>query len=198
MTMKFARSSLFAAAASLGALASPAAYATTMIWTLVGTGANGSLGSNSFTDATITITASDDTSEITTPFGAQFVYAYPHGLPIPVTIAITGLSPVTDTIDPYVINAYSNYLGIGDGSNGDFFDIPISSTYDLSTSFGPVTTAFDADPETDTFTSGGEFIVNYVANASFTSAVGAAPEPASLALLGVGVIAIATVRRKRS
>jgi hypothetical protein len=198
---------VFGAATSLCS-ASPITYTMTAT-------ASGTLAGTAFTNAAITVTSVADTSQVftTPPFPPpDTVYDV---FPASSSISIAGFAPATFTDQTFwedpngsgdIIFGIAGVEGPGfafcspcDGILGfvNFFTSPSLASYDLESSFGPVslgTGAFDFEIEAfNAFqnipTSEGSLSLNVASNDTFT-AVAATPEPASFLLAGLGLLGV--------
>jgi hypothetical protein len=133
--------------------------------------ATGSLGSNSFTNALVTITVQADTSGVISCFGIALCNLGTGS----VSVAGVGTATFTNMIDAFVANsntgAVNSAAGIFHPSIGDILDTlsSVFATYSLTTSIGPVT----GSPVFNSFafpTSGGNFVLNSLNSDSTFSA----------------------------
>jgi hypothetical protein len=183
--------------------------------------ASGSLGSNSFTDALVTLKATGNTSNVTQPFPGFFEL---EGLAVSINIA--GLGTANLTSPGAVLSCRNNSClstppypdaaaGFGDPDIGyDILDIVDGAfnTYDLATSIGPITGSSLINPSFPHQTDEGEFDIDSAGaalycrvacvesnNATFTATVGpATPEPATVALVLLGLVGgLASVRLRK-
>ena len=173
--------------ASLAA-ASPITFTETVI-------ASGSLGSSSFTNSLVTLTATGDTSNV---FAKGPGWFWLEGVPISISVASLGTTAsltdvgVVGSCQPNSCPSSSSALGaFGDVTQDrDILDTLSSAfnNYSLTTSIGPVTGTNLINPSTDFNTSKGVFEITSAGNPTFTAAVGSAtPEPSAVALFGLGL-----------
>ena len=174
--------------------------------------ASGSIGSTSFTHSLFTITLTADTASIT-----QFsmscspspctVYDVPAAT---ATISVDGLT--TNITSPIGVfdNQTVDVLGLsritGGGSGGISMDLmdmpsPTFATYNLSSPLAPVGplnigTLNEFSCSAGCVTTGlGTLTLNSASQVTFTDPI-ATPEPASVLLLGAGVLAVLGIRRR--
>jgi hypothetical protein len=154
------------------------------------------LGASYLYPTSFTITVTADTAEITGGSGSFTVAAETAT----VSVAGLGSGTVTEALDVYAFNAGPS---VGLSVSGDpflYLDVlpnPVFNNYDLSTAVAPATGSFSfVNNSLALPTTAGEFSIFFQTPGSQPtfSAVfpaTAAPEPASLTLLGIGVAGIA-------
>lgn len=165
------------------------AQANPIIYTLSGT-ANGSLGANSFSAASFIITSTADTSEIANNplFGTFFV---PN---ITATVFVSGLGSATFTIPTISLDNQNNAsVGISAPNQNRAIvfasNNPLLSSYDLSTSLGPLTGIPHFNSSTGFGTTAGDFYLTSVTTVTF-QAVEVPEQPSTLALSGIASIGL--------
>jgi hypothetical protein len=163
------------------------------------TTATGTLGGTPFTDASIVITASGDTSNITNPFANLFRFTDPAAT---INISGVGLATFTDlssVVDNQICNCPSGAVIFGDVALnlGILVDHNVAfTTYDLSTSIGPITSTLAGLSLVPIPTNLGN--LSFTANNGTTQfSASAVPEPMSVGLVGLGISAALMCRRRR-
>ena len=182
--------------AILSSAVSLAAHGAPVTFTESVTG-SGSLGS-AFSNQLITISGTADTSGITTGVGLYTLF-----LPT-ATITVNGFSPVTLNGGVTVFsNTFAQVAGFE--AHSPTFDVldTVSPAFAAYMLVGAISSSGTAQflAGTAFATSGGSFVLDSVSgNSTFTAGAptsGIAPEPASIALFGTGLLAFAgTTRRK--
>jgi hypothetical protein len=184
-------------AAALIATAPGVAHADPITYTETATG-TGTLDGVAFDGALITITATGDTSAITSPASGIYINS------VTATVNVNNVTDTfTDSIIAFAVNGPKG-VGISDTTNThDILDEQSSSfaSYDLSTSIGPITGDSGGNYDDYFATSLGYFTyTNLSATSTFTAVVtpSAVPEPSSLAMCGLaGLIGSAYAWRRR-
>jgi hypothetical protein len=186
--------------ALLGLMAS-AGMADTVTYTLTAT-ATGSLDGTAFNDSLLTIIAVANTATPGSPFSS--------------TVGVDSLSDTFNLESPYVfVNSadcvgspefpgVSSCAGFGTLASGyDLLDIAnnVFATYALGTAMGPVADPTPIDSPKGIFgdDSGGDLGLSSVSDGAFTAVVNssAVPEPSSVGLLSLGLIAVGIGSRRR-
>ena len=198
--MSSVRKSILAVAMYI-AMASPS-HAAFITYNISGTG-SGTLGSTVFNGAAFTITATADTSQVTSPLANVFAVT-----DISASITIANLGPASFSSTMIVDNQSSSIAGISTTASGT---PPLAAilgvsnaafaTYDLKTSIGPLSGTPVFNSGFVYSTSQGNLTFNSITSASFQATLGTVPEPSSIALCGIAGFAglgIAGVRRLRA
>ncbi len=162
--------------------------------------ATGTLGGQSFTDQTVTLTAFGDTTTLFSTPGFAEVDA------VTSTVSINGMATASfaDALNVFVVYAFGGIFGFTDPNattSGDILDVQASPflTYDLISPIGPISGTFDDyfSLNNPTGTSAGDLIFTSVADSVVVTAA-AVPEPSSIVLSALGFLGIlCSVRRLR-
>jgi hypothetical protein len=177
------------------ALLCGAANASLIVYTEQDT-VSGSLGGVGFTNATMTLVLTGDTSNVTNPSSGLFQNAGPA------TVAISGLGSGT-FLDSIIVFAFqpNQAAGFEDITKpADILDTllaPPLGSYDLTTSIGPVLGTAAFNPSTGFATSAGTLVLTAASNPTFSAAV-AAPETSSLGLVGIGLAGVVVIARRKA
>ena len=153
--------------------------------------ASGSLNGAAFTNAMLTISATGDTSQVVTSNGFYSLTPMTNNF----TIVGVGSGSFSSAAFQLFVNQAAMAAGFGANGNSilDTFNTAFS-TYTLTTAIGPVSGSSYINPGTSFATTSGSFILSSTTgNVTFT----AVPEPASLAMLGVGLAGVSIVVRGR-
>ena len=174
-------------------------------YTFTGT-ASGTIGDTIFSDATLTVTATGDISAVT--LTSPYLLDLSGGV---ASFTISGIGSGTFTDPTYVFDNTDGVAGFGDRGASKCCDIiqtydsAIGSTafasYNLQSSIGPLGPEA-SDPSTGDWvglnTSLGSFTVSSYDSVIFQATVGAVPEPKTVPLLGIGLLAMVFITgRKR-
>jgi len=177
-------------------------YANSIIVTESAIG-SGSLGSNSFSNSLLTLTATGDTSNVVNVGG---LYVLP-GITVAIDVATLGTTAnLTDKAQVFDNQPGPIYAGIIDTTvltGGlptiilDTFNSAFSS-YALTTSIGPIQGTSGGVSGVSFNTNQGSFVLSSLSNnPTFTASVASAPEHATPVLLGLGMMALAALKRRR-
>ncbi|MGD0464619.1 MAG: hypothetical protein ABSB74_19210 [Tepidisphaeraceae bacterium] len=200
--MKF--TSVFLTVAGVALLQTSIAAAVAITYVFDGT-ASGTLGAKAFSDASMSVTAVTDTTDVPAPTGADnIIDVYPSL----VTINIGGLGSTTISNGYLFDNQALESGGFGARPGSDTIQIPDPSfgPWNMKTAFGPVFAASDRSIAdwTGMSTSKGDLAVNSYTNLTFTATLGGsgnspavpAPSAAGLSLAGLSLCLIAAYRRR--
>lgn len=174
----------------------PLLHANAVTYTFRGV-ANGSVGTQTFLDATVTVTAKSDTSNVEAGF-AQFNEI--DFIPGTATLAISGFGSGTFDDLVYIVDNYGSDVlllgGLFPSGNADIIELtdadlgsPVFSNYFLTTSLGPIGPSPDeavASWQNIPTTLGDVSLTTYGA-ISFQATVG--PEPSGQYLVVTGLFA---------
>jgi PEP-CTERM motif len=182
--------------ASVFIAASPS-FGAPITYTLETT-ASGSLGGTSFTDATVILSMTNNTTNVTNSPSGFFNNVGT------VTVSVGGGTAVTFTNSTQIFSAQSVFtVGFDDADVGDIVDnagAPFA-TYDLKTSIGPIIGRASINEGSSFPTTGGAFVLTSVGeSATFTAATSAIPEPSTWAMMLIGFAGLgyAGYRRARA
>jgi hypothetical protein len=182
-----------AAVLTLSAFAGP----LTITYTSVGTGSVGSAG---FTNAAFTITELLDTTNRQSYSSGFFINDNSA------SIAISGIGAFSFTTATRTFVANDSGVAGFSRSGASGFDLMYAadnsafSTWDMTTSLGPFTgtgtlTQWSLTPVQ---TTGGVLVFNNAGpTVTFQAVAGGVPEPASMALVGLGLVGLGLVARRR-
>jgi hypothetical protein len=194
LMLRFTSVILFFAVAFTGA-----AHATPLTYS-ESTTASGSLGLQGFTNALVTISGTANTENVQN-IGPDFFFI---NMPsAEVSVAGLGTFLFTDELDFFtnsVSNPFPEAAGVSDRTL-DGFDILDTfstgiGTYNLKSAFGPVTGMGATNLGTKFGTTDGDLVFSSIGDSTFT-ATSAVPEPTTIELLGTGILALATVARRK-
>lgn len=176
----------------------PAIAAASPITYMFSGNVSGNFNGTAFSNRNILISVFSDTSLVTHHAGSGGF----HDIPVaPTMVKIDGFALVhIDPIEKPIVffNDNSNAVGLGRLGGTDLFDVFSSSLngYDLTTNIGPITgTVGGINQFFEVATTGGTLTLdhNSIQQGTFTAQL--VPEPASMAVLGLGIAAL--IRRRR-
>jgi len=163
---------------------------------------SGMLGTTAFTGALVTVTLTGDTTNVVS---VSSTYANPVGT---ATVSVSGIGTGTFSNQMQAfVNQTSSPAAVG---ISQVITIPFGvsvldtlnaafSTYDLTTSIGPISGSPFINSGTTFDTTLGSFSLTSVGNSTFTATTrttSAVPVPSTMLLLGSGLIGLAGWRRK--
>ncbi|MEQ1936284.1 MAG: PEP-CTERM sorting domain-containing protein [Fimbriimonadaceae bacterium] len=157
---------------------------------------SGNLGGTDFTNKNFVITLSTDTTLI------DHFNNFHQTQVSPTTVSIDGFSMVSvlPSMNPAVFyNNTSKFVGIGKLGDQDWLDIGSNSFtgWDLASPIGPITgNVIGVNQFHDVATTGGLLMFNANSISTATFQASAVPEPATLAVIGAGIVAMLRRRRK--
>jgi hypothetical protein len=161
--------------------------------------ASGSIGATTFSGANLTIQWTADTSGVNHQGGPASFFGNDGGAStVDLTISGVGSTVFTDDVEVFV-NQLTPIVGFADNTVGasilDTIDSAFGS-YALTTPIGPITDTALLSPGTFGTGLGGLTITAVRVNSTFSATP--VPEPASLMLLGTGVLTLVRRRFRRS
>ena len=168
------------------------ANATTLMYSDTAT-ASGTLGGTAFTNSEVTLTFYGDTADIidNTGFLSNAVGTLAINIAsLGVTADLTDAGAVFDNQPPCFAGFTDNTTGkvILETFSGAFL------TYDLTTPIGPITDSAIINAGASFATDQGAFIINSAGESVFTAT---APEPATTAMIALGVTGLALLNRRK-
>jgi PEP-CTERM motif len=144
--------------------------------------ATGALGRDGFTDAPLTITAIADTANVNEIFPGVFSV---NNSSTTVFVPGFGSGTITDLSYTFSAQASSSEGGIGDNTIfADILDVmnPAFATYNLTTSFGPLSGSTGINSGQPFPTTAGDFIIDSILGNTATFQATVVPEPSTLVL----------------
>jgi len=182
---------------AIGLCARITTQATPIVFEYTGSG-SGSLGGRSFNNASITIIADADTSQIAL---VQLVPFHPPVYQVPdlfTSIIVAGIGTAIITNTSSFVNFTTGGVGIGDFRNADIFDVvnSVFQTYTLDTSIGPVAGSPLFNSGAVFATSDGNLNISALSDVSYQATLEPVPEPGICAIIAAGTTAFFGLRRK--
>src|SRR3984885_4690257 len=186
---------IFAVLATL-LLGAGQSYANGITYTLSDASVTGSIGGTSFTDASVSITFTGNTSNVS--LLSPGTYTNTLGTAT-VNISGVGSFAFTDSLGAYVNQGNEN-AGIYDLTESGAVVLlthnPSFATYGLTSSIGPITGASIISSGLSLGTADGLLIFNSDSGSSTFTATAVVPEPNCLALFWTGLAGLAMGRRR--
>jgi len=167
--------------------------------TFTATAASGSIGGNAFTSKAFTFIGQGETNNRIS-FNNGFKIIHDSGS---ITIAEVGTFSFTTGTETFV-NNFASLVGLSRAPGSDlysFVDVIGSNTWDMTSNFstGVISSSLLQWGISDVVTSGGILLFDSseVIRGTFSAEVGNIPEPATSALIFVGLAAVIAMRRRR-